>query len=351
MNGRRVTGAAPRWLGAVTLACGVAFLAAWPASAARFSATTGNAGNSAQAATLASPSGLTTTMTCVPAATVAFGAASSGTNNGGLLTITKPAATVAGDLMVAQLGLRTSNSTVTAPAGWTLIRDDSAPTGGGIQSVLYYRVAAADEPTSFTWSSSANARIGGGILTYTGASTTAPVDVANGQVGSNSAARAPSVTATIAQSFLATFFVARQQAFASLPGGMSTRWNLDTSGGAGSVGVAASDEYRSTEGVTGNRDASAVAMDWIGQSVILRPSATPSMSLSWTATPSAFATGYKVQRWLGGSQQNQQTITPRTTTSATDSPAASTSYTYQIFAYHQSWTSTVVTKSVSTPAC
>ena len=73
----------------------------------------------------------------------------------------------------------------------------------------------------------------------------------------------------------------------------------------------------------------------------LSASGGTSIVLSWTATPKTWATGYHVYRATasGGPYSLVATVTPRTTVTATDSPADGT-YWYTVRAYYQSWEST-----------
>lgn len=74
------------------------------------------------------------------------------------------------------------------------------------------------------------------------------------------------------------------------------------------------------------------------------------VNLSWTATPSTFATGYKVERWQGTTLQNTATVTPRTTVTRTENGLATgTTYTWKVYSYFASWTSTVVSVNATTP--
>lgn len=76
----------------------------------------------------------------------------------------------------------------------------------------------------------------------------------------------------------------------------------------------------------------------------------PKADLTWTATPSTFASGYKVERWRGSTLEATATVTPRTTTSLTQTGLRSgTSYTWRVYAYYLSWTSTVISATGSTP--
>lgn len=343
-----------RLLAAAVIVGASALLTGAGVAFAAFSSPTAAAGSIFGAATLAAPSNLSLSSACTAVSPVVFRASSSAIGTLGSLTVAKPVGVVAGDVMLAQFGARAFASTITAPSGWTLVRDDSLDVGGGgVQSAIYVKIADAGEPASYTWVSSQSARTGGGIAAYSGASGVTPVDVTAAQTGTSTTPTAPGVTTTVDETYLATFFVARQEPIVTLPGGMNDRWNLDSAGGAGSVGVGASDEARPVAGPTGSRSATiATTFDWIGQSVAVRAGSTPAISASWTATTSTFASGYKVQRWLGGVQQNELTVTPRTTTSVTDLPlAAATTYSYRVFSYHLGWTSAAVTQTHTTPSC
>jgi hypothetical protein len=65
-----------------------------------------------------------------------------------------------------------------------------------------------------------------------------------------------------------------------------------------------------------------------------------SVSVTWTASTSTGATGYKVERAtsLAGSYSQIATVTPISATSYPDSPAAGTWW-YRLSTYFQSWTS------------
>ncbi len=79
-------------------------------------------------------------------------------------------------------------------------------------------------------------------------------------------------------------------------------------------------------------------------------SLTAKATLNWTATTATFASGYKVERWLGAVLQSTATVTPRTSTSLTQTGLATgTTYTWKVYAYFQSWTSAVVSVSGTTP--
>lgn len=320
------------------------------AAYARFSSVTANPSNVFSASTLSAPSNLQTTASCITSSTVEYRGGSSATGSSGSLTLSKPTGLVAGDVMIAQFAVRSESPSITPPSGWTFIRTDTSNFNG--QSTLYWRIATSGEPSSYTWSSNVGDRTAGGILAYSGASSS-PIGAHLGSTGADATPIAPSITTPVNDNVLVTFFALRQVALTTGPSGMNLRYNVESAGGAGIVGAAASDEARPTAGATGTRSATkSNSFEWVAQSVAIRPPATPQVNVTWTSTTSTYASGHKLQRWLGAAQQNEQTITPRTQASATDGPlAASTGYTYKLAAYYGNWRSSQVTAGLTTPAC
>jgi len=118
--------------------------------------------------------------------------------NGTTVTANKPAGTVTGSVMIAQL-LFDSNrttTTVTVPTGWTRI-GSQINTNNRYQNI-YYKVATAAEPASYTWTMSRTVNALVGISSYSGVNTTAPIDASSNQVntGNSNNPPAPSVNTT-----------------------------------------------------------------------------------------------------------------------------------------------------------
>src|SRR5688500_18901378 len=78
--------------------------------------------------------------------TVNFRAASSFATTSGTLAIAQPAATAVNDVMIAAIGVRPSSTTITAPAGWTLVRRINNASASSNALVVYRKVAGATEP-------------------------------------------------------------------------------------------------------------------------------------------------------------------------------------------------------------
>jgi hypothetical protein len=123
------------------------------------------------------------------------------------------------------------------------------------------------------------------------------------------------------------------------------------------VGAAAGDESFAGPGATTSRVSTfpgnvATSLEWVAHTVALRPAVgPPSAVLSWTASPSSWATGYALERVVGGVVQATATVTPVSGTSTSDGPLVNgTSYTYRLWAYRGTWRSTVLSTAI-TPSC
>ncbi len=91
--------------------------------------------------------------------------------------------------------------TVTAPAGWTLLRDDSSPT---TRQSLYWRLIQANDPSP-TWTFSQPVDAQGAILLLDNVAASNPVDASSGNVGGPGVA-AKSLTTTRGGAFILAFY-------------------------------------------------------------------------------------------------------------------------------------------------
>ena len=138
------------------------------------------------------------------------------------LTVNKPAGTVNGDVMIAAIAVRPSTATITAPAGWTLIRRTNQALTNDNAQATYRKVAGAAEPASYTWTFSASTGSAGGIMTFFGVNTASPVDVENGQATASGLTHtAPSVTTTKSYDMIVTTHSFTSAATWTPPGGMT----------------------------------------------------------------------------------------------------------------------------------
>ena len=157
------------------------------------------------------------------ASTISFRAAASASTWESLsLTIDKPSGTVAGDVMIASIALRPYTATVTAPAGWTLVRriDNEGQRANSL--AVYYKVAGGSEPANYAWTFSTSTAAAGGIQTFAGVDTTKPIDVEGGQTTANALSHAtPSVATTVANTMIVTSHAFASAASWTPPNGMT----------------------------------------------------------------------------------------------------------------------------------
>lgn len=224
---------------------------------------------------------------------LSFIAASSGNNGGGATTLvlSVPASTLDGDIMIATVTVRGgTGTTITAPAGWNLIRRVDSTTTLAAQAT-YWRKAAS-EPASYTWTISSN-KASGGIETYRGVNQTTPIDAENGQANASATnITAPSITTTANGAMLVGAFGIANDSAVTKPPTMIERYTNASTGGSASTRTRteSADESQASAGATRTRAATAAtaAVD-IGHLAALKPVAAQSVAPSGLAT--AFAAG------------------------------------------------------------
>lgn len=186
-------------------------------------------------------------------AAISFVAVNSNGVNNSTIQLFVDAGTSAGNLLVAQVAVRgVGCASITAPAGWTLVRCDAS--GTTVAQAVYWKVAtSADIAQSFSWGFGSNRRAAGAIAVYDGVDTSAPVDTHAGQANaSSSSATAPGVTTSFADDMLVAMYAAASSSVSiAAPAGMTEEYQ-DSSGGTG-VSASLSDAVFASAGATGNK--------------------------------------------------------------------------------------------------
>jgi hypothetical protein len=208
-------------------------------------------------------------------ALITFRSASQAANRGATtLALGRPSGIQAGDVLVASLDLHFSTASapaITPPTGWQLALTETA--SGGLVKATYWHVAAASEPTSYTWKFSAASAASGIVLAYTGVDPTTPIDASAGQANAKGTRiTAPSVTASVAGSMLVALFGSSTSTTFTPPTGMAERGDVAVSSGTLKSSSEACDAVLAAAGATGTRTAvAAKSATAIGQLVVLRP--------------------------------------------------------------------------------
>ena len=188
------------------------------------------------------------------------------------VTIRRPAGTRPGDVMVASVVVNDSFPEITPPSGWTLVRKDENRTA--VRQDVFYKVATASDPSSFTWTITSSVRLlAGTIASYSGVDTDRPIDAHAASVDTTGSATltAPSVTTSAGAMLLALVAVQSDGAI-SPPRGMTERSEGTSASPGRSVTAEWSDALVTTAGPTGQRAATtSVAGRYVAALVALRP--------------------------------------------------------------------------------
>ncbi|TMB21692.1 MAG: hypothetical protein E6J71_07790 [Deltaproteobacteria bacterium] len=200
------------------------------------------------------------------------GATSNSVTSATSLSLTRPSATAANDIMLASVTTRAGSGmpTITAP-GWTSIL--STNNGSTLTTATFWKVAgtAAADPGPYAFTVSSSSSVAGGISSYFDVDTTTPIDAFAGQANSSST---PSITTTVANTMLVAFFGRAGNSAIGAPADMSERFNVVTSGGNSSAAASeTADRVQAVAGATG-AEASTGNTATISQAVALKP-ATP----------------------------------------------------------------------------
>jgi hypothetical protein len=344
------------WLGALVV---VAVPATFPLAGAAFTASSSTAGNTVSSAFLAPPSGLAVSQTCATGTITLVGSTSSTGASNDKLVLSTPAGVQANDILIAQVTNRYDASAALSsntPGGWTTIQRVATGTGANsLSSAMLWRRAVAGEPASVTFtlgSGSGTTYLAGGIVAYRGVSTTTAINAFATSSGSGPSATLPSVTTTIANSVL-VFATAKREDTLQQPTTSTSLWRLSSPAGTETQSASAGYETFAGPGATGARTAAPVSgsawTEWVAHTVALRPGLVPSATLTWTASPSSWATGYTLEHVVGGAVQWAATVTPISATSASYGPLTNgTTYDVRFTAYHGTWRSSSVPASLTT---
>jgi hypothetical protein len=315
---------------------------------AAFSATTANAGDALATAQLQPPAGLTATQSCTSTPTITR-RAYSGTVGTTSVSLPLPNGTSQNDVLLAVIAYHDGAETITAPSAWTLL--SSASSGTQITSAIYWKAVGPSEPSPVVFSRPAGSTgdMGAALIDYTGARLSAPV-VYGSATGVGQTATTPSLSTTGTTTEI-THFLTKNQEVLPAPTGTSSIYGGMTSGTTTSEGMTAADETFTGPGsIPVRTSTSATSTQWIAQTVVLRRVAgVPTAHLAWTASPSSWATGYLLDRQVGGSTQTTLTINGASAASTTDGPLTdATAYTYRLTAYRGTWRSSSVTTALTT---
>ncbi len=194
------------------------------------------------------------------------------------ISINVPTGTTTNDVMLAAISVRPSTTTITAPAGWTLINRVNQAAGNSNSQATYYRVATSTEPTAYVWAFSGVAITGtaGGIITYRGVDTTSPIDASGGNTTvSGTSHTANSINTTVANTMIVSTHSFSSSETWTPPAGMTEQVDVAslTTPNAAGISLEMNDVLQAATGATGNKTATVAgnADTGVAQLVALTP--------------------------------------------------------------------------------
>jgi hypothetical protein len=203
---------------------------------------------------------------------ITFRVASSGGAASGNLVINAPSGTLTSDVLIASIAVRPNTATITAPAGWTLIRRTDNANATASSLAVYYKVAGGSEPSSYTWTLSANTGSAGGIESFANVDTSAPVNIDNGQNTASGLTHAsPTVTTTVTSAMLVTSYEFASSATWTPPAGTAEVVDTASLTVPNSTGISLEVDYaiQSAAAATGAKTATASNDADVGNAHIL----------------------------------------------------------------------------------
>ena len=239
------------------------------------------------------------------------------------ITVLLPAGVKAGDTLIAQIIVHdgTASNPPTPPNGWNSIRHDSVNSTSLATSWLYYRIAGASEPASYSWLISSS--FAAGVMGAWRGTTSVPIEKNSGTATAGlSPVSVSALSLTPSNNHeLQVLFYGSQAASApalTVLNTLNQRFNVSSSNEGFALAFAdtaapfagnASPPYPGTATVAGNAAITA-------QSMLLIAAPTPTATSTATATPTPTAT-----------PTTTATATPTRTGTATATATATTTST------------------------
>jgi len=203
-----------------------------------------------------------------------------GSGSAASVSVTIPATTQIGDLILVHLG-NVGNDTVGTPAGWTSLLTQVATGNTATQNILYKVAEAGDigATATFTFSSASHACCAE-CRVYKGVDTTTPIDVAISQsTGSSTSPTGPGVTTVTDGAIAVAFYLAVDGGPTgptwTAPSGYANEYTTTTARASGAqAALAAYDKAITPAGATGDAVATISSSGlnrWCGALLAIRP--------------------------------------------------------------------------------
>ena len=186
--------------------------------------------------------------------------------------VSVPAGTENDDVMVVVVSFRIDGNAPTAPAGWTLIRNDTYVSGSDDLHCYAYQRIASNEPADYTWTFSNATNFTIYIVTYRYVDTS-PVDTSASTPGTSTTCTGPSVTPSNDNSMILFVGAAAGVPTYTPPSGYTEVLDIKSTDGATNVSSTLAELLQPNAAATGDVTATlSASANNIGMQIVLRPS-------------------------------------------------------------------------------
>lgn len=212
--------------------------------------------------------------------------------NSATVTISSPASTVVGDLLIAQISL-SSNSNIATPSGWTLLVNTVS--GGTLRQAVYWRLAAVAGANNFSWTLGASVRNGGAMVVIRSGTFASGTPIDNGAVASSGQSANPNtgpLNVLSADSLVLAAFASNRgnNSAALVAGSPATIIHDAQSASASGPALLMTSAAHASTGSYSSINASALnaSDNWVAQAWAIKPVALPVSTLSWSLEGAAW---------------------------------------------------------------
>ena len=187
------------------------------------------------------------------------------------MSLAKPASVAAGDVLVALIAVeRNANNKLLAGGGWHRVA--RLTRGGDLNVAVWWKLAGAYEPASYTFAWTISGKAYGAIMRFSGVDPLNPVNAFATATGASSAPSCPTVTTTVPNTLIVRLGGFEDNAITADNAGMigHTTITMDSNGSAVSGGAAYS--TNATAGPTGAASfALTASKDFVTVTLALKP--------------------------------------------------------------------------------
>jgi hypothetical protein len=180
------------------------------------------------------------------------------------VTVNTPSGVQAGHLLIAHISWESNSNLISSvPSGWTQIFNATAGTRA-IRHALYYKVATASEPSSYTWGLSSAAEAIGFVMAFSGVETSSPIGNYSNSTSTSSSASctAPSINIQAAGNWAIHCVANAYGTTYTPPSGYTEEYDTRTGTGSSNISAELSTKGYTVAGSTGDLTATAANADY-----------------------------------------------------------------------------------------